>query len=322
MDRETMTMSHKELDRVGVIRQLVDGALKQCEAALQLGLSTRQVKRLARALRHRGAAGLASKRRGQPGNNRIAAAVRERYIGLVRTHYADFGPTLAQEKLAEERGFGHSVETLRAWMIAAGLWQPRPRRQASIHQRRPRRPCRGELAQIDGSPHAWFEDRGAPCCLIVFIDAANAFLPEFITHYNARFAKPPQSPSDAHRPVLHHADELHLIFSLHHTRKLSKNLSCQFRHREYPITGQGKGYRLRGTLVTLCEHFDGSMSLLSQRRPLTFRLLEEGEPPIPIDNEKSVHARIDQFKHQQTSRPAYKPPPDHPWKRAYPNRIS
>lgn len=421
MDRETVAMSHKELDRAGVIRQVVDGKLKQREAATQLDLSIRQVKRLVRTFRALGAAGLVSRHRGRPSNNRIEAAVRERYIGLVRTHYLDFGPTLAHEKLTEQHDFAHSVETLRAWMIADGLWRPRQRKRATIHQRRPRRPCRGELVQIDGSPHAWFEERGARCCLIVFIDDAtgelgvlrfvpvestraymetlagylaahgrpvalysdrhsifrvnhpdregeltqfsralktldigaihastpqakgrveranktlqdrlvkelrlrsisdiddaNAFLPEFIADYNARFAKPPQHPSDAHRPVLHAADELCLIFSIHHTRKLSKNLTCQFNNREYQITGHGKGYRLRGASVTLCEQFDGTVTILHKSQTLPFRLLAEGERPIPVESEKSVHGRIDQIKHQQTTRPAYKPAPDHPWRR-------
>ena len=74
--------------------------------------------------------------------------------------FGDFGPTLAAEKLCERDGHRISGETLRRWMIADGLRQSRKRRQARIHQRRPRRPCRGDLVQIDGSPHDWFEDRG------------------------------------------------------------------------------------------------------------------------------------------------------------------
>src|SRR5699024_1322449 len=154
------------------------------------------------------------------------------------------------------------------------------------------------------------------------IDGANAFLAEFIADYNHRFAKPPQHASDAHRPVLHDAGELDQIFSIHHTRKLSKNLTCQFHNREYQITGQGKGYRLRGSLVTLCEHFDGRVTVLSKGQSLPFRLLAEGEPPIPIEDKKSVGNRVDQIRQQQAAKPAYKPPPDHPWKRAYPDRIT
>lgn len=428
MDREMMVMSHRELDRVGVIRTLIDRELRQCAAARQLGVSVRHVKRLVQAYRQAGPAGLVSKRRSRPSNHRIAVAVRDHFLGLVQDQYRDFGPTLAHEKLTEVHDFRHSVETLRQWMITAGLWQPKRRRPARVHQRRARRPCRGELVQIDGSPHAWFEDRGPRCCLIVFIDdatsalgalrfvpvestqaymetlavylrlhgrpvalysdrhsifrvnqpdrdgeltqfsralktldiaplqattpqakgrverangtlqdrlvkelrlrsisdidAANAFVPQFIINFNARFAKPPQSPADAHRAVLHCAEELRLIFSLHHTRRLSKNLTCQFNNREYQLTGQGKGYRLRGAGVTLCQHFDGTVTLLHTGQALSFRMLAEGATPIPLEDEKSVRARIDQIKQRQTARPSYKPPPDHPWKRAYPDQLA
>ena len=97
-------------------------------------------------------------------------------LGLVRTYYPDFGPTLACEKLAAHHGHKLSAETLRQRMIAEGLWKPRARKSARIHQRHPRRPCRGELVQIDGSPHDWFEGRGPRCTLIVFIDDATSEL--------------------------------------------------------------------------------------------------------------------------------------------------
>ena len=100
----------------------------------------------------------------------ITGALRQEILDLVRSRYADFGPTLACEKLAKLHDHKISVETLRQWMIADDLWKPKVRKQARIHQRRPRRPCRGELVQIDGSPHDWFEDRGPRCTLIVFIE--------------------------------------------------------------------------------------------------------------------------------------------------------
>ena len=95
---------------------------------------------------------------------------------MVRERYEDFAPTLAWEKLTEVHGYGVSVETLRKWMVAEGLWRSKKRPGARIHQSRPRRPALGELVQIDGSPHAWFEDRGRRCTLIVFIDDATSRL--------------------------------------------------------------------------------------------------------------------------------------------------
>jgi len=167
-----LLMSEKEAQRLSVLHRVLDGGLKQAQAAQQLGVSVRQVKRLCRRLRSQGAAGLVSRRRGRPSNRRIDPAQREHYVGLVRAHYADFGPRLAYEYLQREHGFGFSVETLRGWMTAAGLWQAKQRRAKRVHSPRARRPCLGELVQIDGSHHDWFEGRSAKCCLLAFIDDA------------------------------------------------------------------------------------------------------------------------------------------------------
>src|SRR5690349_13878588 len=110
--------------------------------------------------------GIATRERQQ----RCAAA-----LWIVRQNYADFGPTLAAEKLAAEHGFSFSSETLRKWMIADGLWRDRKQRRR-IHQPRPRRECVGELVQVDGSEHWWFEDRGPQCTLLVFVDDATSRL--------------------------------------------------------------------------------------------------------------------------------------------------
>jgi len=136
-------LSHKEIDRLGVIQQVAGKQLRQRDAARQLGLSVRQVKRLVARYRAEGAAGLVSRHREKRPGNALSDAVRQAIIGIVRDNYADFGPTLACEKLAERHGHKVSVETLRQWMIADGLWKPKRRAQARIHQRRPRRPCRG-----------------------------------------------------------------------------------------------------------------------------------------------------------------------------------
>jgi len=418
---EHITLSRKEVDRLKVIQAVQQRRLKQEDAARQLGVSVRQIKRLLRRYREAGAAGLASRHRGKRPNNAIAQVTRDAILAQVRTHYADFGPTLASETLLERDGYRVSPETLRQWMIAEQLWQPRQRRQARIHQRRPRRPCRGELVQIDGSPHDWFEGRGPHCSLIVFIDdatsallalrfapaettraymdtlldylplhgrpvalysdkhsifrhnhpdhdgeltqfsralktldiaiihantpqakgrveranstlqdrlvkemrlegisdihTANAWLPTFIERYNARFAIAPHNPVDSHRPVLHTPEEINLILSHHHTRTLSKNLTFQFCNREYQIQHTGKGYRLRGAKVTVCEAATGAVTVLHNGHTLAYRLLAQGEPPAPLNDEKSVHHSVEQAKTAQQQRPAYKPPADHPWKR-------
>jgi hypothetical protein len=104
------------------------------------------------------------------------AAVRTKVIGIIRERYPDFGPTLADEKLAELHGIELASETIRQWMMAAGLWKDRRQRMRPVHQPRHRRDCVGELIQIDGSHHWWFERRGPQCTLLVYIDDATSRL--------------------------------------------------------------------------------------------------------------------------------------------------
>ena len=165
-------MSERELRRIEVLSRVVEGRLSVVHAAEVLGLSPRQVQRLLRTFRVEGAPALRHKARGRPSNNRLRDGVRDLALALVRESYADFGPTLAAEKLAERHGLAVSRETLRKWMVEDGLWLSR----RQFHQPRLRRERLGELVQIDGSEHRWFEDRGPVCTLLVFIDDATSRL--------------------------------------------------------------------------------------------------------------------------------------------------
>ena len=165
-------MSKTELTRLEVIRRTEEKRLRQSEAAEMLGVSERHIRRLLRAYRHEGEQGLISKRRGRPSNNRLQSEVKQAVIDLLHSRYADFGPTLAHEKLVEVHRLKLGKESVRQLMIAEGLWKPRGRKRQAVHQMRVRRACRGELVQIDGSPHAWFESRGPKCSLLVYIDDA------------------------------------------------------------------------------------------------------------------------------------------------------
>jgi transposase len=173
---ELLLMSQHELSRLEVFRQLLEKRLRQRQAADLLGLSVRQVIRLAKAFKREGASALVSKRRGRPSNNRLAASLLTQAGELLRAHYYDFGPTLAHEKLVEGHGLRLSVESVRRLMIREGLWQPRRARKAVIHQLRERRACLGELVQLDGSPHDWFEGRAPRCTLLVMVDDATSRL--------------------------------------------------------------------------------------------------------------------------------------------------
>ncbi len=170
-----ITMSRKELARLQVVIDFADGRISADVAAELMGVRRRQVYRLLDAFRRDGAAGLASKKRGKPSNHAHGPCFRKTVLELVRAHYEDFGPTFAAEKLRERHGLPIGVETLRQWMVADGLWIKRQDRR-KVHQPRNRRDCLGELVQIDGSDHRWFEGRGPKCTLLVFIDDATSRL--------------------------------------------------------------------------------------------------------------------------------------------------
>ena len=172
----TITMTMRALDRMKVIQALVDGNLKPNLAAGRLGLTVRQVRRLANRYREEGPSGLVSRRCNRPSNNHKVAGISGLALSVIRERYADFGPTFACEKLREGHGLLLSKETVHKLMMNAGLWIPRRLRTSKIYQPRNRRHCLGELVQIDGSDHAWFEDRGPPCTLLVYIDDATSRL--------------------------------------------------------------------------------------------------------------------------------------------------
>jgi transposase len=177
MDRRGLiTASMRELERIKVIEAVVDGRLCCYQAAERLDLCVRQISRLCRRYEACGPAGLVSGKRGKTSNRELPADMRARAMALVRERYADFGPTLAREKLEECHGMRLGKETVRRWMRDAGLWIPRRQRPPKIYQPRARRSCLGELIQIDGSEHRWFEDRAPQCTLLVYVDDATSRL--------------------------------------------------------------------------------------------------------------------------------------------------
>ena len=175
-------MSERELNRIEVLAQVDDGRLSVQNGANMLDITKRQMFRLLKRYRTDGAAAIRHKARGKAPNNKIHKAKRDYAVALVKENYQDFGPTLAAEMLVEHHGFKVSRETLRKWMTDDGLWLSRKQRR-TFHQPRSRRECFGELVQIDGSDHRWFEDRAGPCTLLVFIDDATSMLMElrFVT---------------------------------------------------------------------------------------------------------------------------------------------
>jgi transposase len=424
MAEKTIELTKKTLHRLKVVEAVVEKRLGQGEAARQLGVTTRQVKRLVAMYRREGAEGLVSRRLGQPSNRRLKEPLRERIRALPVERYPDFGATLAQEKLHEVHRIEVSIETIRRLRIELGLWKPKWRKAARAFHLRERRGRFGELLQIDGSPHDWFEGRAPRCTLLVFIDdatgrlvglwfvpaettaaylvalrahlerfgrpaalysdrhsifrltreepangntltqfgralkgleieaihartpqakgrveranqtlqdrlvkelrlhgidsmeAANAFLPEYMIDYNRRFAVVPSLDEDAHRPLAHDARELDLLLSEHSERTLSKNLTVQYRNTLYQLRHTGSGYRLRGARITVCALTDGEIVLLREGRELPYTTYRKGERPPPVEDEKTLDDRVDAALTKQRAKPPVKPRADHPWRQA------
>lgn len=396
-------MSAKEADRYAVIRQVIERKMTQADAAGWLGLSVRQVKRLSKAVREQDCAGVISRKRGRPSNRRIADVERDRYIAVVKQSYADFGPTLAAQYLQRDHGFRYSGETLRTWMAEAGLWKPRRAKPQRIHSPRLRRGRLGELVQVDGSLHAWFERRAAKCCLIAFIDdatgcvlgarffpvestraylgvlqqyvsehgrplalysdrhsiftkhdpedpeptqferamgelgiepilayspqakgrverlfqtlqdrlvkalrlagissieQANAWLAGYLLEHNARFAVPPREAEDAHRPLQMDALALQRVCAIHHGRRLSRALTCQFQGQLLVVltTPQQPRYGLRNKPVKLVEHLDGRLEMMLADESLPFRGFEQHQrlATSRVADDKTLEGKVDE----------------------------
>ena len=174
--RSTVTMSMRELDRLKVIQAVVGGELRAGLAAERLSMTTRQIRRLAQRYRLDGPVGLISRLRNRASNRRLHEPLENQIARILRDEYPDFGPTLAMEKLAERHQLVVAKETVRRIQIAAGLWIPRKLRAPKVQQPRTRRACVGELIQIDGCEHAWFEQRAPMCTALVFVDDATSRL--------------------------------------------------------------------------------------------------------------------------------------------------
>jgi transposase len=411
MERGLLAMSAWERERLHVVRALSKGQLAQREAAERLELSVRQVKRLLRAWRGQGDAGLISRQRGRRSPRRMDEAKRARIEGLLQAKYADFGATLAAEKLSEREGIEVSRETVRRIQIELGLARARRRRAQRVHGPRERRPRFGELIQIDASPHDWFEGRGPRCALIVFIDdatsrltalrfapaettkaylsalrahvlahgvplafysdrhgifrvnakeaesgdgltefgrvaerlrieliqaatpqakgrveranqtlqdrlikemrlrglcdiaAAQVFADAFVEMWNAKFAKPPISDADAHRPWTKDVEALDEALARREERVLSKALTFSAGGKVYCVKTAGPGTALRGARVTLLHFQNGAMRVDYKTRSLPYTHFKTNPGPGPAEDEKTLDARMAQIVAVSSTQP-------------------
>jgi transposase len=169
--KDIIMASQRELKRLHIVQKVIEGALKQAEAAEMLALSIRQTGRIIVRVREEGPQGVVHRSRGRESNRKLPQEIKDQVLNLYRTSYEGFGPTLAQEKLLERDGIRISDETLRGWLIEAELWKKK-RKGRQHRQWRPRKERYGQMIQVDGSHHDWFEGRGPACVFMGYIDDA------------------------------------------------------------------------------------------------------------------------------------------------------
>jgi len=385
--------------RVAIIQRIIDKKMTRSQGAEELNLSVRQIGRLKRLFKKEGAKGLIPKQK--PGRPPFSQEFKGKVMELVKMHYHDFGPKFAAQKLEEVHRLKVSAETLRGWMIEADLWKAKKSKQARIHQSRPPREKFGELIQIDGSHHDWFEGRGDKCCLLVFVDdatrkiitmrfeesettfgymncvkehlslygkplsyysdqysiflttrksgelfedtqfvkalkllkiehicarspqekgrvercnstlqdrlvkemrlrgingmeAANAYLPEFIKDYNQRFGVTPGKSEDAHRPVDQTALGLEFILSKSKLCKVTKNLEFVFENTLYQIKGEDKGRRLQQGSVMIYALCTGQIRVFYNQREVKVEAFATKTSAAVVES-KDLNSKVDKI---------------------------
>jgi len=220
--RKIFTMTEKNLSVYNMLLKVENEGLSQMKASELLGISDRHFRRLLKAYREQGAAALVSKKAGKLSNNHTKPAVRAKVVELLKTRYVDCGPTFAYYKFKTVEGLFLSKETIRKIMIEEGLWKPRKRKRLKLYQKRARRSAQGELVQVDGSPHAWLEDRGPKCCLLASIDDATSnlqhlkFVPSETTRDYLIFFK--EEMLQHGKPLAYYTDRLN-VFRVNHYKE-------------------------------------------------------------------------------------------------------
>ena len=173
--KDIIAMSIKEIERLKIITDVIEKKITRKKAALRLNLSSRQIRRLIKRFKAEGASGLTNKHRNSVSNRKLPDEVKSEVLSLYKTKYSDFGPTFFCEKLFELHQITLSKETARKWLLEEGLWQ-RERKTKVRKQLRERKHCFGEMLQLDGSHHDWFEKRRDKAVIMSFIDDATGMI--------------------------------------------------------------------------------------------------------------------------------------------------
>jgi len=225
-------MNVNDLDRLQVIEQVCKKKMKTKKAAKILGISVRQVKRLKKRFNKDGAKGLISQKVGTPSNNKISSEKRLLVLNFLNYEdHRDFSPVLVHEYISKEHPSFISITSVRQIMIQNGLWSSRKTKSKKVYRLRQRRPQEGELVQLDGSEHDWFEGRGSRCTLLVYVDDATSgtlFL-KFVRSENTMdYMEATKEYIEIHgRPRTLYPDK-HSVFKINHKGALSGDGRTQF----------------------------------------------------------------------------------------------
>jgi hypothetical protein len=315
METERIALSQRDRDRLRVLHEVKQKHLRQVEAAERLKVTDRQVRRLLSALKERGDRAVVHGLRGRPSNRKLGASFEQKVVARVRQRYADFGPTLAAEHLAQE-GWSVSRETLRKWMTGAKLWRPRAQRVKTMHVWRERRACFGELVMQDSSPFRWLEERAPACSLIAVIDDATSRLWARLVEHDTteenlrtlggwlqRHGRPLAHYTDKHSIFRHRSGAAALQEQLRGEEALSqfgralRELGIEWIAAHSP-QAKGRIERLFGTLqdrLVKEMRLVGIDSIAAANHFLETRFLPEWEQRFTVHprNPRNAHRRLD-----------------------------
>jgi hypothetical protein len=400
-----ITMSERELDRLTILRNVVDGRITRVKASTLLELSTRQISRLLKSLHEDGPIGLVSKRRGKASNRSFSEVFKASILSIIDKDYYDYGATMISEKLLEHHGLKLGKETLRRWLVSSGRRKNKKVKEKKIRQLRARRDCFGELIQIDGSEHDWFEGRRGKCTLLVFIDdatskivnlrfvesesthnyfaafkdylldygkpraiytdkhnvfkvnvpggnktsgltqfgralkelavkaifahspeakgrveranrtlqdrlikelryygiatiqEANQFLKKhYLDEYNNKFSISPKNPWDLHTTLTpREVFKLDNTLSIQTTRTVTNQLIIKHHNIDYMLINIGKGHRLKGQRVTICEKENGEVSIIYKGKQLEYKINSTARYKPTFADRKSIDKKLNHY---------------------------
>jgi len=299
-------MTNQELTRYEVIKNLIAGNINGSDASIQIGLSTRQVRRLKKQVRERGVKGIIHKNRGKNSNRKVNCKIKELVISHIKKDYYDFGPTLAQEKLDRINNIKLSIPTVRNIMIEKGIWQIKNIKPKEFHAWRERKECFGEMIQFDGSYHDWFENKEKYCLLGGIDDATGKVEARFypnegivpVLKYWKRYLKKQGKPVSIYldRYSTYKVNTKSALKKLTQFQQVMKTLDIRLIHAHSP---QAKG-RIERMFKTLQDRLVKEMRLKKINNPKEAnKFLEEIFLPefnlrfgVVPKREKNLHIKL------------------------------